>query len=74
MLFPLRIETRFMAGANGRELWSYRLAASGSAPPLTYELDGRQYVAVVASGGRFHNFGERSSKIYAFAIPALADE
>ena len=67
-------ELRALDAANGRELWSYRLAASGSAPPLTYELDGRQYVAVVASGGRFHNFGERSSKIYAFALPALADE
>jgi len=60
---------RAFDGADGRELWSYRLEAAGSAPPTTYEIDGRQYVAVVASGGRFHNFRERSSKIYAFALP-----
>ena len=36
---------------------------------LSYEIDGRQYVAVVASGGRFHNFPHKASKIFAFALP-----
>ena len=35
--------------ASGRELWSFVLTEAGSAPPTTYMLDGRQYVAIVAS-------------------------
>jgi quinoprotein glucose dehydrogenase len=53
----------------GTELWSFALPAAGSAPPLTYQVDGRQYVAVVSSGGRFHNFDAKASQITAFALP-----
>lgn len=55
---------------DGRELWSFKLPAAGSAPPLTYEIDGTQYVAVVATGGSFHGFSGRSDKVIAFRLPA----
>lgn len=61
---------RAFDSANGRELWSFRLPAAGSAPPLTYLLNGTQYVVVVASGGMFHGFTGRSDKIIAFKLPA----
>jgi quinoprotein glucose dehydrogenase len=36
----------------GKELWTVKLAASAEATPITYaDAEGRQYVAVVATGG-----------------------
>lgn len=35
----------------GRELWSAKLPWGGYAPPATYEVDGKQYVVIAASGG-----------------------
>jgi len=32
-------------------LWQTRLAASPNSSPITYEVNGEQYVAVVAGGG-----------------------
>jgi glucose dehydrogenase len=36
----------------GRTLWSFQAGAGCNAPPVTYELDGTQYIAV-ACGGNF---------------------
>jgi quinoprotein glucose dehydrogenase len=65
------IDTRVRAldEATGKELWSYELPAAGSAPPTTFAIDGRQFLAVVATGGRFHGFDARASRIVAFALP-----
>jgi len=60
---------RAFDSANGRELWSYKMPAAGSAPPTTYLLNGTQYVVVVATGGLFHGFSGRSDKIIAFKLP-----
>jgi quinoprotein glucose dehydrogenase len=35
---------------NGRELWSAELPFTGSAQPATYEVNGRQYVVIGATG------------------------
>ena len=37
---------------NGRTLWSFQAGAGCNAPPVTYELDGTQFIAV-ACGGNF---------------------
>jgi alcohol dehydrogenase (cytochrome c) len=34
--------------ANGRELWSFASGARVSAPPMSYSIDGKQYVAICA--------------------------
>ncbi|WP_128253365.1 glucose/quinate/shikimate family membrane-bound PQQ-dependent dehydrogenase [Falsirhodobacter deserti] len=34
----------------GEELWKARLPAGGQSTPMTYEVDGRQYVVMVAGG------------------------
>ena len=36
---------------NGDELWGYKLPFGGSAPPAVYQIKGRQYVVVPATGG-----------------------
>jgi len=49
-----RDDSRFRAfdAKTGKELWTYTLPASAQATPMTYQgRDGRQYVAVVATGG-----------------------
>ena len=35
----------------GEELWSYKLPYIGSAPPSSYEINGKQYIVIPASGG-----------------------
>jgi alcohol dehydrogenase (cytochrome c) len=35
----------------GKVLWRTRLGAAPESTPITYSVDGRQYVAVVAGGG-----------------------
>jgi quinoprotein glucose dehydrogenase len=60
---------RIFDAANGEELWSYMLPAAGSAPPITYEIDGIQYISVVATGGQYHSFQEKASSIVTFRLP-----
>jgi alcohol dehydrogenase (cytochrome c) len=33
-----------------KELWSFNLGTPITAPPMTYSIDGKQYIAVVAGG------------------------
>ncbi|MCC6698854.1 MAG: PQQ-binding-like beta-propeller repeat protein [Candidatus Hydrogenedentes bacterium] len=52
---------------NGKELWKAPLPAAGYATPCTYEIDGRQYVAVAAAGGKI---GSAEGDAYvAFSLP-----
>jgi len=47
-------DSRFRAfdAKTGKELWVYKLPGSAQATPMTYEgRDGRQYIAVTATGG-----------------------
>jgi quinoprotein glucose dehydrogenase len=51
----------------GEQLWQATLPAAGFATPITYAVDGRQYVVIAAGGGKL---GEPSGSSYiAFALP-----
>jgi quinoprotein glucose dehydrogenase len=52
----------------GAEVWSARLPFVGNAPPSSYEVDGRQFIVVSATGGNKLNtpFGDA---YVAFALP-----
>ena len=55
----------------GRELWAGALPFVGSAPPATYEVAGRQFVVVPATGGG--KLGSLPGDTYvAFALPGEA--
>jgi alcohol dehydrogenase (cytochrome c) len=41
----------------GRRLWQFQLGAGVNAPPVTYAVNGRQYVAVAAGGNFQLNYG-----------------
>ena len=52
----------------GRQLWQSLLPAGGKATPMTYMVDGRQYVAI-AAGGDGAIFG-KGDEIVVFTLPA----
>jgi quinoprotein glucose dehydrogenase len=52
---------------SGEELWRGRLPAGGQATPMTYQLNGRQYI-VIAAGGHGNMGSNRSDHIVAFAL------
>ncbi|TCV96723.1 glucose/quinate/shikimate family membrane-bound PQQ-dependent dehydrogenase [Biostraticola tofi] len=54
--------------SNGDKLWQARLPAGGQATPMTYSVNGRQYV-VIAAGGH-GSFGTKlGDYIIAYALP-----
>jgi PQQ-dependent dehydrogenase (methanol/ethanol family) len=53
----------------GKKLWSYHLGAGVNAPPITYQVDGRQYVAV-AAGGNFQLDYPLGDAIAIFRLPS----
>jgi quinoprotein glucose dehydrogenase len=56
--------------ATGELLWETTLPFSGNATPATYEVDGRQFVAIAAGGGKSR--GGSGGVYVAFALPATS--
>jgi len=53
---------------NGNELWSYEMDSAGSTSPTMAMWKDKQILIVIASGGRYHNYKDKSGSIYAFSI------
>lgn len=53
---------------SGAELWKGRLPAGGQATPMTYAIDGRQFV-VIAAGGHGGLGTTRGDYVVAFSLP-----
>ncbi len=58
---------RAFDSASGAELWKGRLPGGGQATPMTYEIDGRQFV-VIAAGGHGGLGTTRSDALVAFGL------
>lgn len=52
---------------SGRMLWQAKLPAGGQATPMSYSLDGRQYL-VIAAGG-YKDASTRGDSLVAYALP-----
>ena len=52
----------------GRVLWRHACPSGANAPPVTYEVDGVQYVAVAAGGNPMFGF-KAGQTLIAFALP-----
>jgi quinoprotein glucose dehydrogenase len=52
----------------GRTLWTDKLPAGGQATPMTYAVNGKQYLVIVAGG---HHFMETpiGDEVIAYALP-----
>jgi quinohemoprotein ethanol dehydrogenase len=64
LVFQGRIDGKFAAydARDGKELWSVNVGSGISAPPITYAVDGKQYVSLlVGFGGAAVAFGGGSS-------------
>lgn len=54
--------------SNGEKLWEARLPAGGQATPMTYEINGKQYVVIMAGG--HGSFGTKMGDyLVAYALP-----
>lgn len=83
LLFTGWMDRQFIAydQANGKELWSTGVTGVPNASPITYAVDGKQYIALVTGHGNPLAFGipdvipetqlpaVNSSAIYVFALP-----
>lgn len=49
----------------GKQVWAYGLPAAAYATPITYSVDGKQYIAIADGGGRGGKWG---GKYFAFAL------
>ena len=55
--------------ATGEELWAAQTPAAAHATPMTYAVDGRQYVVVAAGSHMFINARTINDYIVAYALP-----
>jgi len=65
-------DSRFRAfdTRTGKELWTYKMDASAHASPVAYQgADGKQYIAVVATGGAFVHSPPVGDSVVGFALP-----
>jgi PQQ-dependent dehydrogenase (methanol/ethanol family) len=66
-------DQRFLAfdAKTGRQLWSFAASAGVNAPPITYAINGQQYVAV-AAGGNYQINAPRGDQVLVFSLDATA--
>ncbi|HEX4986089.1 MAG TPA: PQQ-binding-like beta-propeller repeat protein [Burkholderiales bacterium] len=53
---------------SGELLWQFQCGAGVNAPPVTYEIDGTQYIAVAAGGNQLFGF-RQGDALVVFALP-----
>lgn len=54
--------------SSGQQLWAAQCEAGVNAPPITYRIDGRQYIAVAAGGNALFGF-KQGDALRVFALP-----
>ncbi len=52
---------------DGKELWSFQTGAGADAPVITYEVNGQQYIAILAGGNNFQ-LSARGDNLWAFKL------
>jgi PQQ-dependent dehydrogenase (methanol/ethanol family) len=69
VVFVGTADKRFLAfdAKTGQQLWSYSAHAGVNAPPVSYAIGGRQYVAV-AIGGNYQINSPRGDEVVAFTL------
>ena len=70
---------RFLAydAKTGKELWKFQTGSGINASPMTYELDGKQYVAILSGLGgdpSFYYSAPKGGMLWVFAIDGKVDE
>jgi glucose dehydrogenase len=73
LVFTGTADKQFLAfdAKSGAQLWSYKASGGVNAPPISYAVKGKQYVAV-AAGGNFQINAPRSDEVLVFALSGSA--
>jgi quinoprotein glucose dehydrogenase len=58
-----------ISAETGRELWSATLPTSAHAQPITYEVQGRQFVVIAAGGSAKIDQETQDDSLIAYALP-----
>ena len=53
---------------SGEILWEYQMEAAGSAPPIIFSHNGKEYISFVSTGGGYFSYKDKGSTIYTFGI------
>jgi quinoprotein glucose dehydrogenase len=54
---------------NGKELWEAQLPAAGNATPMTYSVNGKQYLVIAAGGHPKITEEALSDTLISFSLP-----
>lgn len=57
---------------NGKKVWDFQTDAGVNAPPITYKVDGKQYISVLAAGNSLSG-SEHGDKIYTFTLDGMVN-
>ena len=63
--------------ASGKLLWSFQTGSGINASPITYELDGRQYVAILSGLGgdpSFYYSAPKGGMLWVFAVDGKLED
>jgi alcohol dehydrogenase (cytochrome c) len=52
----------------GTQMWRFKTDAGANAPAITYEVDGKQYVAILSGGNAFASPRNKGDSVWAFAL------
>jgi alcohol dehydrogenase (cytochrome c) len=79
VLFTGDLRGRVLAfdAKTGQELWKFHTGSGINASPITYELDGKQYVAILSGLGgdpSFYYSAPKGGMLWVFAIDGKVDE
>jgi alcohol dehydrogenase (cytochrome c) len=79
VLFTGDLRGRVLAfdAKTGKELWKFQTGSGINASPITYELDGKQYVAILSGLGgdpSFYYSAPNGDMLWVFAIDGKVDE
>jgi alcohol dehydrogenase (cytochrome c) len=79
VLFTGDLRGRVLAfdAKTGKELWKFQTGSGINASPITYELDGKQYVAILSGLGGdpgFYYSAPKGGMLWVFAIDGKVDE
>jgi plastocyanin len=76
LTFIGQVDGNFVAfdAATGNKLWTFQTGWGIGAPPMTYEVDGKQYVTIASGGNRGGVTTTDGDAVWTFALDGTIDE